>query len=100
MRHFYFDPDSDGDEQYEDQEDMMEVEGQFILMPDEIYAVTQENPLAIQLEWKKMLLFTTLSMLEKSWWWRWKSPKKKREMIEETYLMLEQLVRLEEPIEE
>lgn len=98
MRQFYFDPDGDDfdDDDIEmDMEEMMEVDGQFMLIPEGMFMAQQDSPLAIQLELKKTLLFAALTMLEKSWTWKWKSAAKKQQLLEETYLMLEQLVRLE-----
>lgn len=97
MRQFYFDSDGDDfdDDDIEMEMEMMEVDGQFMLIPDGAFMVQPDNPLAIQLELKKTLLFAALTMLEKSWTWRFKSAKKKQELLEETYLMLEELVHLE-----
>lgn len=97
MRQFYFDPDGDDfdEDDIEMEMEMMEVDGQFMLIPEGAFMAQQDSPLAIQLELKKTLLFAALTMLEKSWTWKWKSAYKKQQLLAETYLMLEQLVRLE-----
>lgn len=98
MRNFYFDPDGDDYEDMDDPEMEMEVEGQFIMLPDE-FVVQQDNSLTVNLELKKLLLFASMDLLEKSKW-NPKTLKKNREMFKETFKMLEDIIKLEQPDED
>jgi hypothetical protein len=96
MRQFYFDSTDGDDYDYDENEMEMGVE-QYIVVPEIV--IQQDNLLTVQMELKKTLLSAAISISEKTWGWKWKSIKKKQEMIKSTYLALEKLVRLEYELE-
>jgi hypothetical protein len=68
----------------------------FMMIPqgfNQVNEVVQMAQTGIVLtELNQRLLGLTLQILEKSWFWRWKSAKKKLEMIQKTYIGLNSII--------
>jgi hypothetical protein len=79
------DTDDDGDEEM-DAEDYAE-----IMARNE--ALERQQLEMVQLDLNQRLLFKSMEMLSKSWWWSFYSAETKTKMLTETYMKLHGLVR-------
>jgi hypothetical protein len=78
------DDDDDGDDEM-DAEDYAE-----IIQRNE--ALERKQLELVQLDLNQRLLFKSMDMLSKSWWWSFRSAETKTAMLTETYMKLHELV--------
>jgi hypothetical protein len=97
MDRFEFDESDDFDyifdDHDEDDEGLMNLPNgaSFLMLPQtEALQMAQTGMLITELNQK--LLLIALQLAEKSWFWRWKSPQRKLEIVESTYNKLNDII--------
>lgn len=87
--------DDDDDDLFPDTEDGNVDDGDYAELVEQNGALELMQLNLAQLDINQRLLFKTIKMLSRSWFWRFRRPATKLKMIRETYLILYDLVRLE-----
>jgi hypothetical protein len=80
------------DDDHDDEEHLLPAGGSFLMFPQTTEALQMAQTGMLITELNQKMLTIALQLAEKTWFWRWKSPQKKLEIIEDTYNKLNDII--------